>query len=155
MKPPRLVYLFFLGTIVCLLAAAPIWGQTSVMVANLSTQCDSLLGRTFHPDGQEALLQVNYEEKRVIPLLFYANMTYRIAFSCSPSGNRIDFQLHDSDRNLIFDSRTCHYPLWWDFRFASTTSCRLTVHLVAEHEASTQPLYLMCRLGYYHDDQSN
>lgn len=155
MRPTLLHRTFLLSAILVLLLLQPLWSQTPVTVSRLSNQCDSLLGTSFHPDGQEALLQVSNQEKQTIPLLFYANITYRLAFACSPEEGRVEFQLHDSDRNLLFDSHSCNFPAWWDFRFASTTPCHLTMRVVVKENKTTTNQYLMCRLGFYQDDKSN
>ncbi len=69
---------------------------------------------------------------------FYSDQDYRIVICGEENLPRIEFQVLDSDRNVLFDNRDHDYVNSWDFNLTSSQMLTVSIVVGSEDEMSDE-----------------
>ena len=113
---------------------------------NVNAQCKSFakkdclpeLGSYTHDGNYHAAILVEGEEAELYKT-FYSGMDYRLAV-CGPDNlPPIEFEVLDSNKNVLYSNKAGDYNKTWDFKLESSQQLKLVVQVTTFNQVGETP----------------
>ena len=100
--------------------------------------CLPALGSYTHDGNYHAAILVEGEEAELYKT-FYSDMDYRLAV-CGPDNlPPVEFQVLDSNKNVLYSNKDNDYAKTWDFKLESSQQLKLVVKVTTFNQAGETP----------------
>jgi hypothetical protein len=114
--------------------------------ANSYAQCKAFaknvclpeLGAYTHDGNYHAAVLVEGEEAELYKT-FYSDMDYRIAICGEDKLKGIEFDVIDSEKNILYSNKNANYAKTWDFKLQSSQQLKLVIKVLSSEKPGDTP----------------
>lgn len=104
--------------------------------------CKQELTPYIHDGNYHAAILTEGEEAELYKT-FYAGQQYRIAICGAEPLSKIEFQVVDANKNILYDNRQHNYATVWDFKLESSQQLKIQIKVPVSNPQSEYP-YSSC-----------
>jgi len=115
----------------------------AAMPTETQAQCKSFTKKTCIPNldpyiynGQFNSAQLSEGDVAELLLTFYADQEYRVSICNQANLGKVQFQIYDTEKNLLYDNADNDYVSMWDFKSNSTQQLIVRVTIPQEENRS-------------------
>jgi len=100
--------------------------------------CKQELAPYIHDGNYHAAILTEGEEAELYKT-FYAGQQYRIAICGAEPLSKIEFQVVDANKNVLYDNRQHNYSMIWDFKLESSQQLKIQIKVPVSNPQSEYP----------------
>ncbi len=117
---------------------------TSSLQSFAQMSCTSLLTDEYISDGQYYSTTISATDTKECDITLTAGNEYRIIV-CAQQLSRINFQVIDTQNNILFNNKKYNYTNYWNFHIKETFNGKIKLQLV-DNNVETDEIILL--IGY-------